>query len=140
MKEFERIIMCVDDDPLILQMLSFQLNRNLNPEINLIECCDDPKLVLECIEELPKDPTTELIILTDYQMPEMNGGQLVSQIKEKYPNSRCIMLSGQANESVVQDLVDSKKLELFIHKPWNEEGLLRAIISNSHETHPTSMN
>lgn len=140
MKELERIIMCVDDDPLILQMLSFQLNRHLNPEVNLIECCDDPKMVIQAIDDLPKDSNTELIVLTDYQMPDLNGGQLIRQIKDKYPKSRCIMLSGQANENVVQDLVETKNLEQFIHKPWSEQGLMQAILNTAYSEHPTSMN
>jgi len=44
-------------------------------------------------------------------------------VKEKYPEIKCLMLSGQANELVTQQLEEEEVLDGFISKPWNEEEL-----------------
>jgi DNA-binding NtrC family response regulator len=61
-------------------------------------------------------------------MPEMNGAELIRNIKINHPEMKCIMLSGQANAIQVDDLVNDNLLDSFIPKPWNEEDLIKAII------------
>jgi len=34
------------------------------------------------------------IVVTDYRMPRMNGGELIVQIRANYPDARIILLSG----------------------------------------------
>ena len=60
-------------------------------------------------------------------MPKMTGTQLVRSIKEKYPNLNCVMLSGQANQISLKELISDKLLVNFISKPWDEEVLFNAI-------------
>jgi response regulator RpfG family c-di-GMP phosphodiesterase len=68
-----------------------------------------------------------IFILVDYQMPELNGAELIRRIKMIHPRMKCIMLSGQANAIQVDDLVNDNLLDSFISKPWNEEDLVRVI-------------
>jgi response regulator RpfG family c-di-GMP phosphodiesterase len=37
------------------------------------------------------------------------------------------MLSGQANDLIVQELSDEKHLDQFISKPWDEEKLYQVV-------------
>jgi len=129
MQTDSRVIVCVDDDPLILQMLSFQLGKNLNEEENIVECFDHPETVVDELKTIFPQTPKDIILVSDYQMPGMNGGELVKQFKEAFPESRCIMISGQANEFVVKDLLENGMLEKFIFKPWNENELMKSINS-----------
>ncbi len=133
MDKLRYAVICVDDDSHILQMLSFQLEKIIDVKCTLLEYFTDPKLALEGLDELISIPLDVIFIIVDYQMPEMNGAQLIRAIKEKYPNLECIMLSGQANSSQVNDLQNEKMLSHFISKPWEEATLfqaLRPIIEN----------
>ena len=119
----QHAIICVDDDPFITQLLNFQMGRLVNEETTIVESFTDPKKVMGAIEEMKELGYDVPFIIVDYQMPELSGGQLIRSVKEKYPEIKCLMLSGQANELVTQQLEEEQVLDGFISKPWNEEEL-----------------
>lgn len=125
--ESRKIILCVDDDPIISSMLMFQLNKSLDPMTHIIESESDPSAVLDILESCEIGESDKLTMIIDYQMPKMNGAELAIEIKKAYPRSRCIMLSGQSTEAVVEELLSIGVLDHFLCKPWDAEGLLEAI-------------
>ena len=66
------------------------------------------------------------LVLTDFQMPAMDGLRLASHIKERSPSTPVILLTGCDRETVWRDaeraLVDS-----VIFKPFRLEDLKRAV-------------
>ena len=60
-------------------------------------------------------------------MPQMTGAQLIRSIKLKYPELKCVMLSGQANPVSVDALIKDNLLDSFIAKPWDEQVLFDAV-------------
>ena len=127
MKDLTYAVVCVDDDPMILQVLAFQLNKILDTQSVLIEFYTNPNDALEDIDVLISDNIDIIFVLVDYQMPEMTGAELIRKIKEKHPKLSCLMLSGQANAIQVSDLETDNLLEEFIEKPWSELQLRNAI-------------
>ncbi len=127
MTEIRYAVVCVDDDPLILQVLSFQLEKIIDQKCTLLEYFTDPLVALSSIDELVSEQIDIIFIIVDYQMPKMNGAQLIRAIKEKYPNLACVMLSGQANAIQVAELEQDNLLEDFVSKPWDESVLFSAI-------------
>jgi len=119
----QHAIICVDDDPFITQLLNFQMGRLVNEETTIVESFTDPKKVMGAIEEMKELGYDVPFIIVDYQMPDLSGGQLIRTVKEKHPEIKCLMLSGQANELVTQQLEEEEVLDGFISKPWNEEDL-----------------
>ena len=116
-------IICVDDDPMITQLLSYQLRKWINPLNTIIETFVEPKNVMAAIDEIYELGIRVIFVIVDYQMPGLNGAQLTRNIKAKYKDIHFVMLSGQANEVVVSQLKDEKVLDNFISKPWSEEQL-----------------
>jgi len=127
MKELTYAVVCVDDDPMILQVLAFQLNKILDNQSVMIEFYTNPNDALDDIDVLISDNVDIIFVLVDYQMPEMTGAELIRKIKEKHPKLSCLMLSGQANAIQVSDLETDNLLEEFIEKPWSELQLRNAI-------------
>lgn len=127
MTEIRYAVVCVDDDPLILQVLSFQLEKIIDQKCTLLEYFTDPLVALASIDELVSEQIDIIFIIVDYQMPKMNGAQLIRAIKEKYPNLACVMLSGQANAIQVAELEQDNLLEDFVSKPWDESVLFSTI-------------
>jgi two-component system response regulator YesN len=127
MNDVKYAVVCVDDDPFILQMLGFQLGKIVDEKFTLVEYFTDPSEALENIDDLIKESIDIIFVIVDYQMPKMTGAQLIRAIKEKYPALKCVMLSGQANRISVDQLESDHLLETFIAKPWNEEELFNAI-------------
>jgi CheY-like chemotaxis protein len=120
-------VVCIDDDPLITSMLSFQLRKVIDTKTTFVETYSNPSEVEEHIQELIDFGVKLVFIIVDYQMPEMNGAELIRNLKKKYPWLSCIMLSGQANDLVVAELREDQLLETYISKPWNEEDLFKVV-------------
>lgn len=127
MEDLKYAVVCVDDDPYILQMLGFQLSKIVDQKYTLLEYFTDPSVALENIDILVQERIDIIFIIVDYQMPKMTGAQLIRTIKSKYPDLKCVMLSGHANPVNVDDLLRDNMLEVFISKPWDEEVLFNAI-------------
>ncbi len=127
MESYNKVVLCVDDDPIILNMLMFQFNKSLDPMEYLIEYNSEPSTVLDKLSTYNLSENDELTVILDYQMPKMTGAELAKKIKLSYPKSKCIMLSGQSTESVVEELKGNKVLDYFLPKPWNEKELIGLI-------------
>lgn len=112
------VILCIDDDPFVLQMLSIQLNELLKGTGILIEFLTDPTLAVGKVEQLQADGFDVKLILTDYVMPKMTGYELIYALRIKYQDLRCILLSGQADKFETRELLELRMISCFIDKPW----------------------
>jgi DNA-binding NarL/FixJ family response regulator len=108
-------------------MLGFQLSKIIDQKCTLLEYFTDPNEALSGITALIEDRIDIIFIIVDYQMPKMTGAQLIRSVKEKFPDLNCVMLSGQANQISVDELVSENLLTCFISKPWDEETLVQII-------------
>jgi len=132
MSEMRYAVVCVDDDPYILQMLGFQLSKIMDQSHTLIEYFTDPDEAIENIDLLIEEDIDVMFVMVDYQMPSMTGAELIRKLKLKHQDLKCIMLSGQANRTSVDSLKTENLLEEFIEKPWDEDELfdtLRPLIA-----------
>jgi len=132
MSEMRYAVVCVDDDPYILQMLGFQLSKIMDQSHTLIEYFTDPDQAIENIDLLIEEDIDIMFVMVDYQMPSMTGAELIRKLKLKHQDLKCIMLSGQANRTSVDSLKTENLLEEFIEKPWDEDELfdtLRPLIA-----------
>ena len=136
MDKFKYAVLCVDDDPDILQLIDFQMKKLVNSVNTIVESTTDPTQVEEKLEEIKSYGLEPLFLMTDYQMPGMSGAQLIRKMKKINPELNCILLSGQANDVAVAELEDEKLLFSFIGKPWREdqmEEILRPLLSKTEE-------
>jgi CheY-like chemotaxis protein len=127
MNELKYAVICIDDDPFVLQMIGFQLNKIIDKNSTFLEFFTDPKLVSKNIKQLLNNQTEIIAILVDYQMPRLNGRELIREIIQVNPDLKFIMLSGQANDLIVEELVLENVLYKFVAKPWKEEELFQLI-------------
>ncbi|MFN5912629.1 MAG: response regulator [Bacteroidota bacterium] len=120
-------IICVDDEPVVVDLLRFQLSKLFNTESVAIETFTDPKEVAGGITDLLNFGIDVIFLVVDYQMPDMTGVQLIRSIHSKHPKVKFFMVSGQANTLLVQQLMEEGLLEKFIAKPWSEAELADAV-------------
>jgi len=64
------------------------------------------------------------LIISDMRMPLMNGNELLSTVKEKYPKIIRIILSGYADEKSMFKALLHNVAKLYIFKPWKNAELL----------------
>lgn len=119
----------MDDDPMILQMLDFQLRKHITNEKVLFEFYTNPSEALESIGKMEELGVLPVVLITDFQMPEMNGADFIRFVKERNRLIHTIMLSGQANAIQVDDLVNDELLDVYLYKPWDEMNLIQKTIA-----------
>ena len=63
------------------------------------------------------------LVITDHRMPGMSGAELLKAVREKYPETIRIMLTGYADVNSIMGAVKEGAVYKFITKPWNDEDL-----------------
>jgi diguanylate cyclase (GGDEF)-like protein/PAS domain S-box-containing protein len=63
------------------------------------------------------------VILCDQRMPVMSGTEFLSKVKEMYPETIRIILSGDTALDAVLDSVNRGAIYRFYTKPWNDQQL-----------------
>ncbi|VBB07077.1 metal-dependent hydrolase hdod [Lucifera butyrica] len=67
------------------------------------------------------------LIISDMRMPNMDGHALLKQVKQLYPATMRIILSGYADENkIFASLLDGSS-KLYLLKPWDNETLLQIV-------------
>ena len=67
------------------------------------------------------------IIITDFRMPEMNGADLLRQVKSRWPDSVNLVLSGYDDFKSVVELLNQGLVFRFLEKPGVDSELLENI-------------
>jgi diguanylate cyclase (GGDEF)-like protein/PAS domain S-box-containing protein len=70
------------------------------------------------------------VILSDQRMPEMSGTEFLSRVKDLYPNTIRIVLSGYTDLKSVTDAINKGAIYKFLTKPWDDE-LLRQDVAQA---------
>ncbi|MBE9041023.1 response regulator [Oscillatoriales cyanobacterium LEGE 11467] len=120
MKEF--VILLVDDEPMVLESLSEELERNFGRSYQ-IEAAESGEEALEILEEFSVDGIETAVVISDQMMPGLKGDELLSQIHRQHPDILKIMLTGQAEADAVGNAVNSANLYRYIAKPWDATDL-----------------
>ena len=104
----EQRILFVDDEPQILQAYKRTLRKNFK-----IVCAEGGREALEVLSS--SGPFA--VIVSDMKMPEMNGAELLYQVKNKYPLTIRLMLTGNADQQTAVDAINTADVFKFINKP-----------------------
>lgn len=83
-------ILFVDDEPMILNSMRMRLSRR-RPEWDCVYV-ESGADALGALQEGPVD-----VVVTDMRMPGMDGATLLSVVRERYPHTFRMVLSGQMN-------------------------------------------
>ena len=73
------------------------------------------------------------VIVSDMRMPEMDGLKLLKTIKEKYPDTVKIVLTGYTQLQQVLATINQVDIFKFITKPWDMEEEFKIIIRQAVE-------
>lgn len=121
------VILCVDDEPDILNTLKMQLKQAFKDNY-LYELAESGDEALELIEDFP-DAVQVIVVVSDWLMPGIKGDELLIKIHEKHPNVVKVMLTGQADAAAVKRAVKSADLYCCLYKPWKSKDLIETIES-----------
>ncbi len=113
-----KTILIVDDE---LQLLKV-LKRILMKKNYLVYLAESGHRALEVLATQSVD-----MIITDLRMPGMDGLELLTEVKNRYPEVIRIVLSGYATERMLFQLFGNDLAKMCIYKPWDNTVLLQNV-------------
>ncbi|MBU2879197.1 EAL domain-containing response regulator [Aliiglaciecola lipolytica] len=75
------------------------------------------------------------VVLSDFRMPDIDGGTLVKNIKQCFPNIISMILTGYADFDAAVDVMNSGAAYKFLTKPWNNQLLIENVEQAFKEYH-----
>lgn len=122
------VILCVDDEAVILNSLKVQLKKEFGGDYTY-EAAESADEALEIIEELEEEDVKILVIVSDWLMPGMKGDEFLIKVHQKFPKIVKIMLTGQADETAINRAKECADLHCCLSKPWDTRELMKEIKS-----------
>ena len=97
----------------------------------MVECAEDGKIALTKYKEYHKNNLKYYdIVLSDIQMPNLNGVELTSKLYEINPSQLVIILSAHDDTKYLLPLINLG-IEQFVKKPIDYQELLKALLNSS---------
>ena len=121
-------ILCVDDEPLILNSVIRQLQDEFEGKYTY-EAAESAEEALEVLAELEEEKIKTIVIVSDWLMPGMKGDEFLIEVHKRFPNVVKILLTGQADEAAIERANIYADLHRYISKPWDKKDLIGAIRS-----------
>jgi len=116
------LILCVDDEPVILSALSNQLRRYFNNNLT-IETATSGEEGIALLNELLGEGRDVEVIVSDQLMPGLKGDEFLKLSHARTPKTMKILLTGYASVESVGNAINGANLYRYIGKPWQEEDL-----------------
>jgi DNA-binding NtrC family response regulator len=119
-------IVCVDDENIILSSLGEQIENIFGGEF-LYEYAENAEEGMEVLEDLTNEDINVLVIVSDWLMPGKKGDEFLIEVHKKFPKIVTVMLTGQADETAIDNARKNAGLFACIYKPWTSEQLENVI-------------
>jgi CheY-like chemotaxis protein len=103
-------VIVVDDDPPLLHVISQMI-------VGLGYRCTTAVDALDALFHL--NQTYHSLVITDYDMPCMDGFQLAEHIKRIHDSTKVILMTGYCEVDLKQRLAESTCVDGFLFKPFN---------------------
>lgn len=110
-------VLVVDDEPTILALLARQLGDEFG--VTPAGSADQARRILT---DQPAD-----IILTDLQLADSTGIQLLDWVRRHVPRAARVLLTGTARVEDAADAINRCHVHQLVLKPWRAEDLLTAL-------------
>jgi response regulator RpfG family c-di-GMP phosphodiesterase len=111
-------LLCVDDEPLVLEGLALHLRRSF-----ALTTATSGAAGLEILKE--KGPFA--VVMSDMRMPGMSGAEFLSKVREQWPNTVRVLLTGQSDLQSTVAAVNEGQIFRFLTKPCPPDVLLGAL-------------
>jgi len=110
----QRTLLLVDDESNIVSALNRLLRRDGYRILNATSAAEGMELL--ALNEVQ-------VILSDQRMPEMSGTEFLGRVKEMYPETIRMVLSGYTELTSVTDAINRGAIYKFLTKPWDDDQL-----------------
>jgi DNA-binding NtrC family response regulator len=111
-------ILLVDDEP----QVTLGMIRALSDTPYVFLAANSGKEALEILARIPID-----VVVSDEEMPEMSGSELLTQVRHYYPDVIRIMLTGRASVKSAITATQDGWVYQYLHKPCEPAAMANCI-------------
>jgi response regulator RpfG family c-di-GMP phosphodiesterase len=111
-------ILCVDDEPRIVESLALHLRRGYQ-----VLAANGGSSALQML----KEKGAPAVIVSDMRMPGMDGATLLKHVKQLYPETTRILLTGEPGRDAAISAINEGQIFRFLTKPCPPDQLRSAI-------------
>jgi CheY-like chemotaxis protein len=79
------------------------------------------------------------LIITDYQMPLMNGLEFIAEVQQKYPTIPAVMITAYLLKFTKSELAQVPALKAVVRKPFKWKTLAEHVIKYWPDTRPPAV-
>ncbi len=108
------VLLLVDDEASILAAL----RRLLRPEGYVVHTAESGAAGLEVLQREPVD-----LVMSDMRMPGMSGAQFLEQVRQSWPHTMRLLLTGYADMSTTVAAINRGEVYRYLNKPWDDQEL-----------------
>lgn len=127
----DHIILIVDDDPMVGKAIG-HLIKQVGAQSVYVPSGR------QALEKITTADSPFSLILSDQQMPEMKGSDLLEKAREITPDTIRFLITGYTDMDAVTDALNKGAIHRYISKPWDTKTLSEAI-RNGLEQHAVIM-
>jgi len=114
------VVLVVDDEPLVLEATSHALRE---AGYKVVEAADG----LEAARLFMEQPTQIDLVLTDLEMPKLNGVELIAAVHATNPAVKIVVMSGKTLSEVHFEPPVERAVAALLAKPFETAQLLRVV-------------
>lgn len=111
-------LLFVDDEPSILSAL----RRLCRPQGYRVLLAESGAAALDILNSEPVD-----LIVSDMRMPQMDGAELLSIVRQRWPAVMRLLLTGYADIGSTIAAINQGEIHRYIAKPWDEQDILLSV-------------
>jgi len=111
-------ILCVDDEPNILSAL----RRLFHGKGLQVRTAESGKAALALLASEAVD-----LVISDMRMPEMDGARFLAQVRERWPETMRLLLTGHSDIHAVIDAINRGEIYRYITKPWDDTDIVLVV-------------
>ncbi|HSV98050.1 MAG TPA: response regulator [Spirochaetota bacterium] len=122
----KKAIIRVGDEAIIVLSLKQELQSGLGDGY-VYECAMSADEVRRIIDELCNEKVCVVPAISDWLMPGVKGDEFLFQINKQHPEIKSIPITGQSDESAIEQVLNEGAAGAVLKKPWDTEDLIREV-------------
>ena len=124
----EKIVVLVDDEIAYIDLLQQLLSEHLACPVRGFT---RPTDALRALPNLNVG-----LIITDYQMPDLNGLQFIAEVQKMDPTIPAVMITGYLLKFTQRELIKVPSLKAVVRKPFKWKTLAEHVVKYWPDMHP----
>lgn len=112
------VVMFVDDEPPVLKAMQ-RLARNYDWQVMTAQSGGEAIALMK--------NTVVDVVVSDMRMPGMSGDVFLSKVKDEFPDTLRILLTGHADVKSLENAINNAGIYNYINKPWDDHVLADVI-------------